>query len=126
MRGIGRTMPVTTFAFLVASISVIGLPPCGGAWSKWFLALGTADAGQRALLAALMVSSLLNIAYLLPIPIRGFFSRPAEAGDGPVRIREAPLFCVVALCFTALGSVALFFFADRIFALLAPVVGSGG
>ncbi|MCP3692916.1 MAG: monovalent cation/H+ antiporter subunit D family protein, partial [Planctomycetaceae bacterium] len=37
MRGIGRVMPVTLFAFLLGSISVIGLPPFGGSWSKWYL-----------------------------------------------------------------------------------------
>jgi multicomponent Na+:H+ antiporter subunit D len=124
MRGIGRTMPVTTFAFLIGALSVIGLPPLGGSWSKWFLALGAAEAHQQLLVAALMVSSLLNVAYLMPIPIRGFFSQPqgaAEAGGNP-GIKEAPLFCVVPLCFTAAGCIVLFFFADEIYNLLAPIV----
>ena len=122
MRGIGRRMPVTTTAFLLGSLSVIGLPPMGGTWSKWFLALGAADAGQIALMAVLMISSLLNIAYLLPIPGRGFFCKPEEAGSEPLRIREAPLFCVVPLSLTALGCVVLFFFADEIYRLLLPIV----
>ena len=36
-------------------------------------------------------------------------------------IREAPLFCVVPLCLTALGCLALFFFADPIYMLLEPI-----
>ncbi len=121
MRGIGRTMPVTTFAFLLGSLSVIGLPPMGGTWSKWYLALGAADAHQVLFLGILMVSSLLNIAYLMPIPIRGFFSAPP--GDRPSSgIREAPLFCVVPLCLTAVGCIVLFFFAGEIARLLEPLV----
>jgi len=122
MRGIGRSMPVTTAAFLLGSISVIGLPPMGGSWSKWYLALGAADAGRLALLAVLMISSLLNIAYLLPIPIRGFFLPPPDGEEG-AGMREAPWFCLVPLSFTALGCVALFFFADEIYRLLLPLAG---
>lgn len=115
-------MPFTTFAFLLGSLSVVGLPPMGGTWSKWYLALGAADAHQIVFVAVLMVSSLLNIAYLLPIPIRGFFSAPP--GDPPSSgIREAPLFCVVPLCLTAVGCIVLFFFAGEIAQLLEPLVG---
>ena len=72
---------MTTFAFLIGALSVIGLPPMGGSWSKWFLALGAAEAHQVVFVAVLMVSSLLNIAYLMPIVMRGFFSAPGrEAG----------------------------------------------
>jgi multicomponent Na+:H+ antiporter subunit D len=124
MRGIGRTMPVTTFAFMIGSLSVIGLPPFGGSWSKWFLALGAAEAGQLLFLAVLMVSSLLNIAYLMPIPIRGFFSRPpGDDSGGPVQVKEAPLFCLVPICFTALGCLVLFFFANDVYRLLQLLVG---
>ncbi len=41
---------------LLGSISVIGLPPFGGSWSKWYLAIGTAEAGQLPLMAILMMS----------------------------------------------------------------------
>jgi multicomponent Na+:H+ antiporter subunit D len=118
MRGLGRAMPLTFGAFLVASLSIIGLPPGGGAWSKWFLALGAAESGKLVLMAALMVSSLLNIAYLIPIPVLGFLT-PRDRQ--PLSFREAPLMCVLPLCLTALGSVALFFFADQIYDWLLPI-----
>ena len=120
MRGIGRRMPVTTAAFLIGALSIIGLPPFGGSWSKWFLALGALDAGAGLLVAVLMISSLLNIAYLMPIPIRGFFSLPE--GGSAEGIQEAPLLCVVPLSLTAVGCLVLFFYADAVQALLGPVV----
>jgi multicomponent Na+:H+ antiporter subunit D len=123
MKGIGRVMPVTLTAFLIGALSVIGLPPFGGAWSKYFLGLGAVDAGELVFVGVLMVSSLLNIAYLLPVVGRGFFCKPDGAADGPVEIHEAPIFCLIALCTTAAGCVALFFFADKLYELLLPIGG---
>ena len=118
MRGLGRAMPFTFGAFLLASISIIGLPPGGGAWSKWLLAVGAADRGMLFLLATLMISSLLNIAYLVPIPILAFMTPKDEQ---PQAFKEGPMMCVVPLCITAVGSVLLFFFADAIYDVLLPI-----
>ncbi len=120
MRGLGRRMPITMVAFLIGALSIIGLPPLGGTWSKWYLVLGTLEAGDMVLLAVLMVSTLLNIAYLLPIPVRAFFE--ASPGDTDEGIREAPLACVVALVITALGCLALFLNPDPLYALMSQVV----
>ena len=125
MHGIGRAMPVTMMAFLLGALSVIGLPPFGGAWSKWFLALGSIEAEQMPLVAVLMISSLLNAGYLLPIVARAFFNAPRENNSDVTelsKVREAPLFCVVPLCLTAAGSLVLFFYADELFHMLRPIV----
>jgi multicomponent Na+:H+ antiporter subunit D len=144
--GLGRVMPFTFGAFLIGALSIVGLPPLGGSWSKWYLLAGTADAGQWAMMVVLLISSLLNVVYLLPVAARGFFlsedsnhpgaSRhpslskegntpdPSLEGSSDIPwtgIREAPLACVVPLCLTALGCVLLFFFADALYALLAPI-----
>jgi multicomponent Na+:H+ antiporter subunit D len=119
MRGIGRVMPITTFAFLIGSLSIIGLPPFGGMWSKWYLALGALDAGKQIMVAVLMVSSLLNIAYLLPIPIRGFFSEPDDNPGHGAGVHEAPWPCVLALSVSAVGCIVLFFFPEPVYNLLA-------
>ncbi len=121
MAGIGKTMPITMFAFFVGSLSVIGLPPFGGSWSKWYLALGAADADRIIFVAVLLISSLLNVAYLMPIVARAFFVAPSQTPSGASGIREAPAFCVVPLCLTALGCLALFFCAEEIYLLLAPI-----
>jgi multicomponent Na+:H+ antiporter subunit D len=134
MDGLGRVMPVTMTAFLVASLSIIGLPPLGGAWSKWFLVLGAVEAGDYLLVLVLLAGSLLAAAYLMPVVVRAFFrSAPAGGGgngeadpDGDERrssLDEAPLLCVVPLCVTALLCLLLFFFAGEIRDLLLPIVG---
>ena len=117
--GIGRAMPLTMGAFLVASLSIVGLPLLGGMWSKWYLALGTIEAGQYALLAVLMLSSLLSVAYLLPIPVRAFVKRGPAAGGG---IAEAPRPCVLAIAITAAGCFALFWYAERWLELMEQLV----
>ena len=120
MRGLGRRMPWTMGAFAVASLSIIGLPPFGGLWSKWYLALGTLDAGQYLLLAVLLVSTLLNIAYLIPIPLRAFLSSPQDIPEGDMR--EAPTLSVIALVVTALGTFILFLYPDPLYRLAAQLV----
>jgi multicomponent Na+:H+ antiporter subunit D len=119
MDGLGRQMPVTYLAFFFASLSIIGIPPLGGFISKWNLVIGALQADQMILVVVLLVSSLLNAAYFLPIVYRGFF---AKASD-PVYdqgIKEAPIFCLVPLGVTACASIALFFYPD-IFLRLAQL-----
>ncbi|MEC7358126.1 MAG: monovalent cation/H+ antiporter subunit D family protein [Verrucomicrobiota bacterium] len=120
MVGLGRQMPVTMLAFLLGSLSIIGLPPFGGAWSKWYLFLGALEADQLAMAVVLIISSILNIAYLLPIPINAFFRRPPQE-DGQaetIKIKEAPMACVVPLSITAVGGLLLFIFPELGFELV--------
>ena len=136
MAGIGRQMPITMTAFGIGALSVIGLPPLGGAWSKWHLILGAVEADQLIFVAALIVSSMLNVAYLIPIVARAFFVPDASVATGGMAprsvgaaarrelaggLKEAPLFCVVPLSLTALGCFVLFFYADAVVDLLTPI-----
>ncbi len=77
LRGIGKQMPVTLWAFTIAALGLIGIPPAAGFVSKWYLAVGALDTGLPVLnwLApvVLLVSALLTAGYLLPITINGFF-----------------------------------------------------
>ncbi len=122
MRGLGRAMPITFAAFFVGSLSIIGVPPAGGSWSKWFLGLGTLEAGQLGLLATLMVSSLLSLVYLLEVPVRAFFSSPPADAHHAEGFHEAPWPSVVALVVTALATVALFLRPDTLYELMTLVV----
>ncbi|MYC99009.1 MAG: monovalent cation/H+ antiporter subunit D family protein, partial [Gammaproteobacteria bacterium] len=127
MKGLGRTMPVTFAAFFVGTLSIIGLPPAGGTWSKWFLGLGALDAGQVGLVAVLMVSSLLSIGYLMIVPVRAFFSpaasNPHGHGHGNGGIHEAPLPSLIAIVITSLCCFALFVYPDPFFRLMSMVAG---
>jgi multicomponent Na+:H+ antiporter subunit D len=128
MRGLGRTMPVTFGAFFVAALSIIGLPPAGGVWSKWYLGLGTIEAGQIGLLAVLMLSSLMSLVYLLEVPVRAFFSAPVDdpypaQSSFPIgaTIREAPLPSLLAILVTASATVLLFLAPGPLYELMRMV-----
>ena len=121
MRGLGRAMPITFTAFTIGSLSIIGLPLFGGMWSKWYLGLGMVQAEQWILLAVLMVSSLLNIAYLLPISIKAFFAK-AKDGTEYTQIKEAPVSMLVAIGITTLASIVLFFYPDPFYNLAVDAV----
>jgi len=122
MDGLGRAMPLTFAAFFIGALSIIGLPPAGGTWSKFFLALGSLESGHFWMLVVLMVSSILNIAYLLPLPVRAFLAKPAPGA--PEHVNEAPLPCLIAIGVTSLGCIALFFYPDLLYQL-ARLVGEG-
>jgi multicomponent Na+:H+ antiporter subunit D len=119
LRGVGRQMPVTMTAWLVASAGVIGLPLTGGFWSKWYLARGTLEAGEPLMLAVILVGSLLAVGYLVPPAVRAFYAAPEIAAE-PLRGKryEAPWPSLAALSLTATLSVLLFFAAEPVFAFL--------
>jgi multicomponent Na+:H+ antiporter subunit D len=120
MSGLGRVMPFTFGAFAIGAMSVIGLPPFGGLWSKWYLILGSIQADELIMVGVLVLSSLLNVAYLLSIPLIGFFGKSA-GGAQTVAIKEAPLACLIAIGLTAFGCLLLFFLPGPLFSLLAPI-----
>jgi multicomponent Na+:H+ antiporter subunit D len=129
MRGLGRKMPITMLAFFIASLSIIGLPPTAGTWSKWFLLMGTIETEQWILMTILMLSSLLNIAYLLPIPYHAFFSDDNKQGSGEgvgegikEGIKEAPLPALIALSITTVACVALFIYPQPVYELATAVM----
>lgn len=115
LRGLGRRMPITMGAFMIGSLSVIGLPPLGGFISKWYLALGALDRDAMWVVVVLLISSLLNVFYLLPVAVTAFFR--TEDSDEDQIIQEAPWTCVVPLALTALGCFALFFWSDALLKL---------
>jgi len=119
MVGIGKRMPLTMLAFFIGSMSVIGLPPTGGFFSKWYLLLGTIEADQVPMLVVLLGSSLLNAAYFLPIVYKAFFCTP-EQSRFPDEVHEAPTWCLAPPLITAACSIALFFF-PKVFRTLAEL-----
>ncbi len=106
LNGIGRVMPWTMSAFAVGAMGLSGLPPVNAFFSKYALCLGTVEAGRLPALAVLLMSGLLNAAYLLPIVHRAFFRHGGRELEGH---GEASAWMVVPLCVAAALSLLLGF-----------------
>ena len=103
MSGLARRMPWTMAAFAVASLSVVGIPGTSGFVSKWYLALGSVELHSLTLLGVLLISSLLNAAYLGPVVYKAYFERAPETHE---EIREVP-WMVAPLAISAAASLLL-------------------
>lgn len=123
MDGLGRRMPITMGAFFIGALCVIGLPPAGGVWSKWHLVSGSFASGHAFAAVIFMISTVLNVGYLLPPVIRAFLMPPKDPEDA--QFNEAPVACVAALCATALLCLVMFFYAGAAAELLSGILKVG-
>jgi len=116
MGGVGRQMPVTMGAFTLAAFAMIGIPPLNGFLSKWTLCLGFLEDGYTGYVLVLLVSSMLNAMYYLPIILPAFLGgdseQAAEAENNqlslPVfKVNEVPTRMLVPMAI--LAACTLFF-----------------
>jgi multicomponent Na+:H+ antiporter subunit D len=123
LAGVGRRMPWTMGAFTIASLSMIGVPPLAGFVSKWYMLLGSLEGPHLFALAVIVVSTILNAGYFLPIVYTAFFrpERKMEGGDTPSH-GEANLPIVAALFVTAAMTVGFFFYPDWALSLAWHVI----
>ena len=121
LNGIGRRMPITMLAFLLGALSIVGLPPLGGSWSKWLLLQATLDAHNMVLLVVLLLSSLLNMFYLVSIPLRAFFAAPADEAYTK-GVNEAPIPSLIAIMITTAGCFILFLMVNPLWNLAGKIV----
>ena len=112
-------------AFTVGALSMIGVPPTAGFISKWYILLATLEAQQMIAVGMIMLSTLLNAAYFLPIVYAAFFRAPKNVPEHGYKDApgEAPLMVLLAITVTAAGTVALFFFPDMALELAKQTAG---
>ncbi|MEX2367879.1 MAG: monovalent cation/H+ antiporter subunit D family protein [Balneolaceae bacterium] len=79
-----KKYPLTMFSFSTAAISMVGLPPLAGFFSKWYLALGTIEAGSWLFLAVILISSLLNAVYFFRILEKVYMKNPEDNQESAV------------------------------------------
>jgi multicomponent Na+:H+ antiporter subunit D len=113
MAGVGRRMPLTMACFTVAAFGMIGVPPVAGFVTKWYLGLGGIQAGEHWVIAVLIVSTVLNAAYFLPVVYRAWFKEPQGEWETqrPSRL-EAPWLLLAPPLITAFLSLFAGLFAN--------------
>jgi len=83
-----KKYPWTMAAFTTAAISMVGLPPLAGFFSKWYLALGTIDNSNWLLLAVILISSLLNAVYFFRILEKVYLNNPETESSEETEVVE--------------------------------------
>jgi len=83
--------------------------------------MGSMDTEQWTILVILLVSSLLNIAYLLPIPIRAFLYKESPSNTA-LEIKEAPLACLIAIGITTIATMVLFIYPTPLYELASSIL----
>ena len=122
LNGIGYRMPWTMIAFSVGAISMIGLPPTAGFLSKWYMLMGAFQEQQIIAILVIIVSTLLNAAYFIPVIYAAWFKQPLK-DDHDKQHGEAPWPIVIALTITAGLTLLLFFFPDIPLQLAMSLIG---
>ncbi len=102
LKGVFRRMPITMSAFMVGALSMIGVPPTAGFFSKWYLILGGIQAARWEFVGALLFSSLVNAVLFFRIIEIGYFEAPEDKG-----LNEAPLSMLAPLLLVAMSLVVV-------------------
>jgi multicomponent Na+:H+ antiporter subunit D len=113
--GVSSHLPVTVFAFGLAGVTLMGLPPSSGFLAKWLLIDGAISAGQWGWIVIIISGGLLTAAYVFKV-LRHAFVR---ADQSEVFLPLSPLIEWSAF-FLAAASVALGFGGSFIITLLGP------
>lgn len=127
LRGVGRQMPVTFACFTLGSLSLVGIPPFAGFFSKWYLANGTLASEVSGFCwlgpVILLLSALLTAGYLFPISVQGFL--PGKAYDkNPKEKCEADLTMTIPMMILAALALLLGIFSSGIIEFVSQLAQS--
>jgi multicomponent Na+:H+ antiporter subunit D len=112
---VGKQAPWLTGSLIVIALGMIGLPPTGGFFGKWHIILGALEAGNYVSVAAVVLSTLLTLAYFVKL-FEGIFRKTSTRLD--VQLGEIPLSFKLTLGVTSAAIMILGIFSDPIVQLL--------
>jgi len=104
--GLGRKMPLMMSAFAVAALSMVGIPPTAGFFSKWYLVLGGIEANNWVFVAVILASSLLTAVYFFRM-IEKLFATPSGGDPAVEQTREPSARILIPIIILAIGIIVL-------------------
>jgi multicomponent Na+:H+ antiporter subunit D len=110
-----------TGALIIVALSMIGIPPTGGFFGKWYMVLGAIQNGEYVAVAAVILATLLTMAYFAGLFVRVLGGERAVPGDPPAAMPLQLRFCVGAL---SAAIITLGLFSDRIVKILLEATGA--
>ncbi|MEL7498456.1 MAG: monovalent cation/H+ antiporter subunit D family protein [Planctomycetota bacterium] len=102
--GAAKTMPWTSFAWVVGGLGLIGVPLTAGFVSKWMLLKATMEQGRWPVAVLMLISSLLAVVYVWKVVEALYFSEPSEKAK---HAKEAPALMLVPT-YLVIGLTILF------------------
>jgi len=115
MGRVGKQAPWLTGSLIVVAFGMIGLPPTGGFFGKWYIILGALEAGNYASAAAVVLSTLLTLAYFVKL-FEGIFRQTSTRLD--IQSGEIPFSFKLTLGVTSAAIIILGLFSSPIVQLL--------
>ena len=115
MGRVGKQAPWITGSLIVMALGMIGLPPTGGFFGKWYIILGALEAGNYVSVAAVLLSTLLTLAYFVKL-FEAIFRQTSTRLD--VQSGEIPLSFKLTLGVTSAAIIILGLFSAPIVQLL--------
>lgn len=110
--GLGKMVPVTAGTNLVGALSIAGVPPLAGFWSKLIIIMALIQAREFGYALVAILASILTLWYYLLIQRKAFFGRVSEKW---LRVKEAPFWMSAANLVLALICVLVGIFFTPIF-----------
>ena len=102
LAGIGRQMPLTMAAFVVAGLAIIGAPGTAGFISKWYLAVGAFQKGWWPLVFLILAGSLLAMVYIGRVVEVAWFREPSALAQ---KAKDPPLSMLVPVLVLAAATI---------------------
>ncbi|MDR4495487.1 MAG: proton-conducting transporter membrane subunit [Nitrospirales bacterium] len=102
-------------ALVVLALSMIGIPPTGGFFGKWYIILGAVDSRNYLAIVSVLIATLLTLAYFIKLFERIFRDRSAPQ---PPLTREVPLAVRISLGATSVAVILLGVMSDHIIRFL--------
>jgi multicomponent Na+:H+ antiporter subunit D len=131
-RGLRRRMPLTMVAFTIAALSMVGIPPTAGFFSKVYLILGAIEARQWIFIAVILLSSLLNAVYFFKVIEMAFFKpytlAPSygNASEDQIQRDEMPVSMLIPTLIIAAGIIFVGIFNGKIIStVLERIIPAG-
>ena len=112
---IGKQSLWITGSFIVLALGMVGLPPTGGFFGKWNIILGALEAVNYVSVAAVLLSTLLTLAYFVKL-LEGIFRQTSTKLD--VQFGEIPFSFKLTLGVTSAAILLLGLFSAPIVQLL--------
>lgn len=95
--GLSKRMPITTWAFLISGLSLIGVPLTVGFVSKWYLLEAAFAAGHWYAGFLIVASSLIALLYIGRVAEVMLLREPATEGPYAIQEKDAPLSMLIPM-----------------------------